>query len=58
MVPLFRSCNYAILGHIGIQILSFVVLFVATGPRNVLTPHISKTNLLIVSLNVCELELN
>ena len=56
MVPLFRS--YAILGHIGIQILSFVVLFVATGPRNVLTPHISKTNLLIVSLNVCELELN
>ena len=40
------------------RISNFVVLSVITAPRNVLTPHISKTHLPIVSLNVRELELN
>ena len=34
------------------QIFNFVVLFVIIASHNVLTPHISKTHLLIVSLNV------
>ena len=37
---------------------NFVVLSVITAPHNVPTPHISKTHLSIVSLNVRELELN
>ena len=40
------------------QILNFVVLSVIIAPHNVLTPHISKTHLPIVSVNVHELELN
>ena len=36
------------------RIFSFVVLSVTTAPDNVLTPHISKIHLPIVSLNVCE----
>ena len=40
------------------QVFNFVVLYVITGPHNVLSPHISKTHLPIVSLNVCEHELN
>ena len=38
------------------RILNFVVLSVI--PHNVLTPHISKTHLPTVSLNVRDLELN
>ena len=40
------------------QILNFVILSVIIAPHNVLTPHISKTHLPIVSVNVHELELN
>ena len=40
------------------QILKFVVLSVIIAPHNALTPHISKTHLPIVSVNVHELELN
>ena len=45
------------LGHIGMQIFIFVVLSVIIPPHNVLTAHISKAHLPIVSLNVHELEL-
>ena len=38
------------------QIFNFVVLSVIITSHNVLTPHISKTHLPIVSLNVRELE--
>ena len=38
------------------QIFNFVVLFVIITAQNVLTSHISKTHLPIVSLNVRELE--
>ena len=54
----FCCCNYATVGHIGMQIFNFVVLSVIIAPQNILTPHISKTSLPIVSLNVRELELN
>ena len=57
MVPFCCSCNYATVGHIGIRIFNFVVLSVITAPHNVPTPHISKTHLPIVLLNVRELEL-
>ena len=40
------------------QTFSFVVSSVIIAPQNVLTPHISKTHLPIVSLIVRELELN
>ena len=40
------------------RIFNFVVSSVITAPYNVPTPHISKTHLRIVSLNVRELELN
>ena len=40
------------------RIPDFVVLSVITAPQNVPTPHISKTHLPIVLLNVRELELN
>ena len=40
------------------RIPDFVVLSVITAPQNVPTPHISKTHLPIVLMNVCELELN
>ena len=40
------------------RIFNFVVLSVITAPHNVLTPHISKIRLPIVSLNVSEAELN
>ena len=46
------------LGHIGMQIFIFGVLSVIIPPHNVLTAHISKTHLPIVSLNVHDLELN
>ena len=58
MAPLRCCCNYATAGHIGMQIFNFVVLSVIIVPHNVLTPHISKIHLPIVSLNVRELELN
>ena len=51
-------CNYVTVGHIGMQIFNFVVLSVIITPQNVLTPHISKTHLPIVSINVRELKLN
>ena len=37
---------------------NFVALFVITALRNVLTPHINKTYLPIVLLDVREVELN
>ena len=40
------------------QLFNFVVLSVITAPHNVPTPHISKTHLPNVSLNVREHELN
>ena len=40
------------------RISNFVVLSVITTPHNILTPHISKIRLPIVSLNVYEAELN
>ena len=58
MVPFFCCYNYATVGHIGIQILNVIVLFVIIAHHSFLTPHISKTHLHIFSLNVRELELN
>ena len=40
------------------RIFNLAVLSVITAPHNVPTPYISKTHLPIVSLNVCEVELN
>ena len=40
------------------RIFNFAVLSAITAPHNVLTPHISKTHLPIVSLNVSEVEFN
>ena len=40
------------------RIFSLVVLSVITAPQNIPTPHISKTHLSIVSLNVREDELS
>ena len=40
------------------QIFNFVVLSVNITPHNVLTPHIGKTQLPVVSLNIRELKLN
>ena len=42
----------------GMQIFIFVVLPVIYALHNVLIPHISKTHLPIISLNVSDLELN
>ena len=57
MVPFCSCCcNYTTLGHIDMRIFNFVVLSVI--PHNVPTPHISKTHLPTVSLNVRDLELN
>ena len=56
MVSFSCCCNYATADHIGMQIFNFVVLSVIITSHNVLTPHISKTHLPIVSLNVHELE--
>ena len=57
MIPFCCCCNYATVGHIGMRIFNFAVLSVITAPHNVLTPHISKTNLPIVLLNVREVKL-
>ena len=40
------------------QIFNFLVLSVIISPHNVLTPHISKTQLRIVSLDIRKLKLN
>ena len=56
--PIFCCYSYATARHIGMQTFSFVVSSVIIAPQNVLTPHISKTHLPIVSLIVRELELN
>ena len=45
-------------GHIGMQILNFILLSVIIAHYSVLTPHISKTHLSILSLNVRKLKLN
>ena len=58
MVLFCCCCTYATVGHIGMEISYFVVLSVITAPHNVLTPHISKTHLPIVLLNVRELQLS
>ena len=59
MVPFCFCCNYAtVVSRIGMRIFNFVVLSVNTASHNVLTPHISKTHLPTVSLNVREVELN
>ena len=58
MVPFCCCCNYATVGHIGMRIVNFIVLSVITAPYNVPTPHISKTHLPIVSLNVRKVELS
>ena len=58
MVPFCFCCNYAIVSHISMQFFNFVVLSVIIAPHNVHTPHISKTHLPIVLVNVPELELN
>ena len=59
MVPFCCCCNYATVDKIGIQIFSFVVLFVILASHNVLTRHISKTHLHnIVSFIVRELKSN
>ena len=58
MVLFCCCCNNAKVGHTGKRNFNFVALFVITAPRNVLTPHINKTHLPIVLLNVREVELN
>ena len=58
MAPFCCCFNYATVDHVSMQILKFVVLSVIIAPHNALTPHISKTHLPIVSVNVHELELN
>ena len=40
------------------QIFNFIVLSTIIAPHNVLIPHISKTHVFIVPLNVRELEFN
>ena len=57
MVQFCCCCNYAKVGHIGMQIFNFIVLSVITAPHSVSTPHISKTHLPIVTFNVRELGL-
>ena len=42
--------NYATVDHKDMQIFNFVVLSVIIAPRNVLTPHISKTHLFTINL--------
>ena len=57
ILPFCCCCNYAAVSPIGMEIFNFVVLSVIIAPHNVLTPHISKTHLLIVSVNIRQLEL-
>ena len=57
MAPFCCCYNYATVCHISMQIFSFVVLSVIIAPDNVLSTRISKTHVLIVSLNVRKLEL-
>ena len=57
MVP-FCCCIYAAVGRIGIRISNSVFFSVITALHNVPTPHISKTHLPIVLLNVRELQFN
>ena len=58
MVPFCCCCNYATVGYIGLRNFNFVILSVITALHNVPTPHISKTHLPIIALNVREVELN
>ena len=52
---LLQLCNSRPHQYVNFQ---FVIISVITAPHNVPTPHISKTYLPIVSLNVREVELN
>ena len=56
--PICLFCNYATVGHTGMQIFNFIVLSTIIAPHNVLIPQISKTHVSIVPLNVRELEFN
>ena len=56
MIQFRCCCNYATVGHIGMQAFNFVVLSVVIAPHIVLNPQISKTHLSIVSLNVRKIE--
>ena len=58
MVQFCYCCNYATVDQIGMRIFNFVALSVITATHNVFTPHISKSHLPIVSLNIREIELN
>ena len=56
MMPFCCCYNFATVDHIGMRIFNCVVLSAITALRS--TPHISKTHLPIVLLNVHEIELN
>ena len=53
-----KVTHCAPVGHIGIQVLTIADLSVTIALLIVHTSHISKTNLPIVSLIVCKIELN
>ena len=57
MIAFCYCYNFATVGHIGMQIFNFVVLSMIDAPPKVLTTHISKTRLPIVSLDVSKLQL-
>ena len=55
----FSCCyNYAIVGHICVQIFNFIDLSAITDYQSLLTPHFSKIHLPIFSLTVRELDMN
>ena len=58
MTPFSYCCNYATVGHIGMQFFNFIVLSVIIAHYSLLTPHNRKSHLHISSLDVRELELN
>ena len=57
MITFCYCCNFATVGHIGMQISNLVVLSVIVAPPKVLTTHISKTRLSIVSRDASKLQL-
>ena len=57
MITFCYCCNFATVGHTGMQISNLVVLSVIVAPPKVLTTHISKTRLPIVSRDVSKLQL-
>ena len=58
MVQFRCCCNFATVGHIGMQIFNFIVSSVIITHHSLLPPRISKTHFPISSLNVRELNLN